>query len=151
MVLGFFVLIAILEEQEIKEYALMKKKNKSLSKLKKKAIKIHSEYIRRKAANEDGFAECVTCGKIDHWKRLQNGHFIPGRTNSVLFADYNCHVQCYRCNVLMKGNWTAYLQFMRKTYGMEIVDHLISLKNQTKVMTVQDYEDLIELYKNHEN
>lgn len=43
-------------------------------KLIEKLDKIFSIYIRRRNAVND-VAECFTCGKKDHWKKLQNGHF----------------------------------------------------------------------------
>ena len=41
----------------------------------KKLDAIFSIYIRRRYAKDD-IAECVTCGKQDHWKSLQAGHFM---------------------------------------------------------------------------
>lgn len=131
------------------------KKKKSLKKLKEKAWKMFSQFIRKNAANKDGYARCITCTDEKKawrpWKQLQAGHFVPGRGNSILFAEHNVHPQCYVCNCILGGNWTEYYKFMKQTYGMEVIDHLISLKNKTKIMTIQDYEDLIELYKNYEN
>ncbi len=43
-------------------------------KLVEKLDKVFSIYIRRRNAVND-IAECFTCGKKDHWKKLQNGHF----------------------------------------------------------------------------
>ena len=40
-----------------------------------KLDKVFSEYIRRRYAKND-IATCVTCGKKDHWKKLQAGHFM---------------------------------------------------------------------------
>ena len=46
-------------------------KKKTRSKLVAAADKIFSEYIRRRYANKLGVTECFTCGKVDHWKKLQ--------------------------------------------------------------------------------
>ena len=41
----------------------------------KKLDAVFSIYIRRRFAVND-IAKCVTCGKEDHWKSLQCGHFM---------------------------------------------------------------------------
>ena len=46
----------------------------SRSKLVKQLDSVFSQYIRQKdSVNE--ITTCFTCGKKDHWKKLQNGHF----------------------------------------------------------------------------
>jgi len=50
------------------------KKKPSRGKLVKKLDAVFSQYIRLKDS-VGGYATCFTCGKKDHWKKLQNGHF----------------------------------------------------------------------------
>lgn len=69
--------------------------------------------------------KCVTCGKIYRFNYLQAGHFIPGRKNSVLFNERCVHAQCFRCNVVLGGNWPLYYRFMQRTYGQETIEELI--------------------------
>jgi hypothetical protein len=122
-------------------------KKVSLRKLKARAWKVYSQFIRIMASNPDGYAECVTCKdpKPMPWKQLQAGHFVSGRGNSVLFAEYNVHPQCYVCNILLKGNWPAYYEYMQKTYGQATIERLIKLKHETRNLTVEDYENIINL------
>ena len=49
-------------------------KKPTRSKLVKKLDTVFSQYIRLKDS-KDGIGTCVTCGKQDHWKNLQAGHF----------------------------------------------------------------------------
>lgn len=119
---------------------------KSITKLKKEAWIAFSGYIRRRTADWRGFVACVTCGVVKHWKEMQAGHFIPGRHNSILFDKRGCHVQCYRCNVPMKGNPRAYDAFMRKTYGVKVIKELEKLDRQSKSFTPQELIDLKDFY-----
>lgn len=129
--------------------AKKRKKKSDFRKLKAKAWAVYSSYIRQKNANVDGFAECVTCGDLRHWKRQQAGHFVPGRSANILFAENNVHVQCYRCNIILSGNWDAYFKFMEKEYGLKVIRDLMALKDSPTKSTA-DFKDecerIISLY-----
>lgn len=73
------------------------------STLVKKADTIFSQYIRRRYATHSGIAECFTCGKKDHWKSLQCGHFMSRKHYSTRWDETNCQVQCAGCNVFRYG------------------------------------------------
>ena len=121
----------------------MKKSKKA--RLKLKAWNLFSEYIRRRDADKSGLVNCVTCGKLANWKGdgMQAGHFIPGRTLSILFDYRNCHNQCYSCNVGRSGNQVEYFVYMEKRYGREVIDELRRLKYQARKYGIGDYELLI--------
>lgn len=121
-------------------------KTKGVRYWKKKAWDAMSRYVRQQAANQDGFVECVTCDVVKPWKQMQGGHFIPGHGNAVMFEPHNVHPQCYTCNITLKGNWVNYYRFIKEKYGVEILEHLLSLKGQTKIYTVADYQEIYELY-----
>ena len=77
-------------------------KKASRSKVIKQLDSVFSKYIRqRDAVNE--IATCFTCGKRDHWKRLQNGHFQSRKHYSTRWDETNCQVQCAGCNVFKYG------------------------------------------------
>jgi len=118
-----------------------------VSKLKKQAWKIFSEYIRRRDSDWRGYATCVTCGVVKHWKQMQAGHFLPGRHNSVLFNEKNVHAQCPGCNMFKQGNSVKYFRFMQRTYGEEVIAELEKLDTQNKQFTPQELKDLIETLK----
>jgi len=77
---------------------------------------VFSRYIRtRDCIRTTGsplHGKCVTCGKKYPISKLQAGHFIPGRTDAVLFDETQVHAQCYRCNVKLQGMWHKYYAFM---------------------------------------
>jgi len=124
-----------------------KRKKTDKQKLKELAWKLFSQYIRRRYADRNGYVECVTCGVYKNWKQLQAGHFIDGRNNTVLFNELFVFPQCYRCNVLLKGNKVQYTLFMlSQGYSQEEIKKFDSLKMESKNMYIQDYQEIIEHY-----
>lgn len=117
------------------------------SSLKKALWKLVSEYVRRRDSNLDGFAECCTCGVVKQWKELQAGHFVGGRRNSILYDLKNIHAQCYSCNVCRYGETLKYLDFMLEKYGQKEVVRLRSLNEKSVTYSIQDYEEMIENFK----
>lgn len=110
----------------------MPKKEKTISKLKKELDSIFSRYIRlRNADGETGDAICVTCGKIDHWKKLQNGHFMSRRHSSTRWDEDNCQVQCYSCNVMQQGKQYEYSLWLDDYYGKGKSDELLARSRET--------------------
>lgn len=121
---------------------------KSLPSLKKKLWKIFSEYIRRREADENGFVACISCGKIDHWKNQDAGHYIPKSLGlSVYFEEKSVHSQCRGCNLFRHGNLSAYAISLRKKYGDGILEELDRIKNTPVKFSKLDYEEMIEKYK----
>lgn len=110
----------------------MKKKEIGLKSLKKKAWDILSKYKRMVDANLDGFNECVTCPnpKPMPWKKLQGGHFVPGRRGWIFLNEDCVWPQCYVCNIILKGNWANFYEFMVKKFGTKEVQKIIALKNK---------------------
>ncbi len=91
--------------------------------------KLFSKFIRlRDCLKTTGTiwrGKCVTCGRVYRFNDLHAGHFIPGRMNSILFNEQAVHIQCFRCNVVLGGNWPLYYRFMQSLYGQEIIEDLI--------------------------
>lgn len=124
-----------------------KTKKPNLKKLREKAWKAFSIYIRRKYADRNGNCKCVTCDTVKHWKEMQAGHFIDGRTNSILFDERGVFPQCYRCNCMLSGNKVEYFRFMQNYYGDEVIDELRALRLQAKKYSVSELEEIINHYQ----
>lgn len=114
-----------------------------------------SQWVRRSKADAQGNVECVTCGKIDRWKKMHAGHYVDGRNNTVLFNEKLVHPQCFKCNMkkagCLSGNKVKYTVFMMKKYDLTLdeVDALDDLKFKVKDMTIADYQDIIAKYTDH--
>ena len=122
-------------------------KCKKISTLKNKCWKLCSEHIRRKYADKNGLVQCITCGKISHWKSMQASHLVAGRGNSILFDERGIYPACMRCNVFKGGNILMYMKFLENKLGVEkaveLRDELIMKSRIPLKRTVEDYEKLI--------
>lgn len=112
------------------------------SKIVKKLDSVFSEYIRRRYAKND-IAECVTCGKQDHWKRLQAGHFMSRKHYSTRWDEDNVQVQCSGCNVFRYGEQYKFSLYL----GQELADKLHAKSNQTVKIDTYELQEMIEKYQ----
>jgi len=112
---------------------------------------LFSRYIRLrdciKTTGTTDWGLCRTCQRKYHFKRLQAGHFIPGRMRAVLFDPRCVHIQCYRCNRVIKEVWPAYYRFMQKEYGQELVEELIDLYMVDAELTPEWFEQSYKYYE----
>lgn len=99
---------------------MAKRKKSTVAQEVEKAAKLLQRLVRLKASDDNGYCQCVTCGKIDHYKNMQGGHFMPrGRTIFKLFEE-NIHPQCPSCNCwgMKQAHYVLrYRQYMADTYG----------------------------------
>ena len=99
---------------------MAKRKKRTVAQEVEEAAKLLQRLVRLKHSDDNGYAQCVTCNKKDHFKNLQGGHFIPrGRTIFKLFEE-NIHPQCPHCNCwgMKQAHYVLkYRQYMVDTYG----------------------------------
>jgi hypothetical protein len=126
----------------------MAKKSLTITQLKQKVWKVFSLYIRLKDADNLGYNYCYTCGIRLHYKRLQAGHGLGGRTNSILFDEELVKPQCQRCNIFLGGNYDVFHAKLIKEHGIEWFEGKLKLKNKTKQFTINELKQLYEHYKN---
>lgn len=115
------------------------------SKLVKQLDTIFSTYIRRKNSVND-IATCFTCGKKDHYKKLQNGHFQSRRHYSTRWDETNCQVQCAGCNVFKFGEQFIFSQNLDIKFG-EGTARRLHIKAQ-QIIKLSDAE-IIEMIKRY--
>jgi hypothetical protein len=127
----------------------MAKKTKSVSKLKKELDKWFSLYIRLREANEYGMCQCITCGKVGHYKKdgMQNGHFQSRKHLSTRFDEENCQVQCVKCNVYSWGEQYKFSLALDGKYGEGKAEELQFLARTTVKISRVEYEEKISYYK----
>ena len=106
-----------------------------------KLDKVFSIYIRRRYAIND-IAKCVTCGKKDHWSKLQNGHFMSRKHLSTRWNEDNCQVQCAGCNVFRYGEQYLYSQYL----GDKLAQELYIKSKETRKFDDVELQELIEHY-----
>lgn len=129
----------------------MKIKKKTVSSVKKKAWDAFSVYIRlRDCFGTTGctsFGLCITCGKRNHFKLLQAGHFLPGRHNANLFSERGTHAQCYNCNINLKGNTLEYRRKIIEMYGVRYDEVIEKRDNEIVKYSIAQLEGMIADYK----
>jgi hypothetical protein len=121
------------------------------------ALNTLQKLVRLKAADDQGFCSCVTCGVTRQWNEgMQGGHFIAkgkGGTNEWALIEENVHPQCAACNGfrMRYGNAEAsYTLYMVDMYGREQVDLMIDRNRVTKY-SKQDLIDMTTEWKQQIN
>ncbi len=112
--------------------------SKELTKLKKDTWSWCSKYVRLKYADYNGHDTCYTCGVVKHYKKMQAGHGVAGRTNGILFELKVIRPQCYSCNICKHGNLDIFHTKLEKEYGYGIIQKMLKQKNTTKQFTIQE-------------
>lgn len=121
-------------------------KKKTRSQVVKKLDAVFSEYIRRRYARND-IAMCVTCGKQDHWKKLQAGHFQSRKHYATRWDETNVQVQCSGCNVFRWGEQYKFSKWLDANKGEGTSEGLAEKANQIVKFTTKELEEMIEEYK----
>ena len=101
-------------------------RKKSRKNIIKTLDKEFSEYIRRRYA-KNNIAECFTCGKRDHWKKMQ--------------------VQCVGCNMFKCGYQYKFGLQLNKKFGDQKAEKLFLLAKKTKKFINFELLEMIEHYR----
>ena len=112
-----------------------------------KIDKVFSEFIRNRDADENGYCKCISCGKVQHWKDMDCGHFINRKHLALRWNEINCQVQCRACNRFDEGNIPAFGIALQKKYGDNIIDQLLAVKNKPFKITQFEIDVLEKYYK----
>ena len=126
------------------------KKRKTIAKEVDAAAKLLQRLVRMKAADDSGYAQCVTCDNYFHYKTMDGGHFISRNHTATKLLEENIHPQCKGCNGFrMKDSQTVlkYRQWMVEMYGEKGVQELEALSYETKKFTRQEVADLVADFK----
>ena len=121
-------------------------KKVSRKNLVKRLDTVFSQYIRLRNANAQGIAECYTCGKKDHWKKLQCGHFMSRKSYSTRWDEMNCNVQCVKCNMFEQGMSYVFGLNLNKDFGDGTAEGLLQKSKQIVKLQNYELEELITKY-----
>jgi hypothetical protein len=123
-----------------------KRREASIALLKKKVWKVFSIYIRSRDKDFRDQVKCFTCDRVDHWKTMDAGHYIPKSTGGagLYFHEKNVHPQCTGCNRFRHGNLTQYALRLQQKYGNNILKELDAMRGQ--VWQKRELERLLEYY-----
>ena len=107
---------------------------------------IFSQYIRLRYSKNE-IATCVTCGKQDHWKKLQAGHFVSRKHYATRWDEDNVQVQCSGCNVFRYGEQYLFSKYL----GVDLSEELLIKSRKIQKFTDSELLDMIELYNEKVN
>jgi hypothetical protein len=107
---------------------------------------IFSQYIRLRYSKNE-IATCVTCGRSDNWKKMQNGHFVSRKHYATRWDEDNCQVQCAGCNVFRYGEQYLFSKYL----GADLSEELLMKSRKIKKFTDSELLDMIELYNEKVN
>jgi len=124
---------------------MIKKKNVSRGKLVSKLDSIFSQYIRRRKAVDD-IVECWTCGKVDFYKKMQNGHFQSRTHYATRWNEINCQVQCVGCNMFKSGHQYIFGKNLDSKYGDGTAHELYMKAKMITKITTPEIKEMIEKY-----
>ena len=118
-----------------------------IAKKKKDLDEIFSKYIRLKYSDRNGYVSCFTCGKLFHWKKLQNGHYISRNHLATRFDENNCRPQCWGCNGYGRGRPLEFEEGLKRQLGSEVVETMKQNRHSVNKLTEAWYDLKIEQYK----
>lgn len=139
----------IIRKKKSKKKTNKKNKVKKVSKRKliKKLDEVFSKYIRLKNANSKWIVQCYTCWIKDLRKNMQCWHFFSRKHMKTRWEEWNCEVQCYRCNVVLNGNYIIFTKKKLEEWWEELFEKRMQESKKLSDFTIQDLENKIEYYK----
>ena len=123
-------------------------KKTTIAGLVEKAAVLLQKIRRLEEADENGYCRCVSCGKVEHYKDMDGGHYIPRTRTATKLVEHNINPQCKGCNGFRKEEAKCgYAIWMIETYGYEYVKWLEAESKKQKKWFRPEVEELIESYK----
>lgn len=103
------------------------------------------DLFRRYVYERDG-SVCISCGATGLEGRNRHaGHlFNAGNNAGIKFEPKNVHVQCFRCNIRLKGNGAPYALAVIDRYGLAEYKRLGAMRKAGHRWRVPQVRELIE-------
>ena len=107
-----------------------------------------SKYIRLRDSDDNGYGECISCGKRPiYWKDADAGHYVNRRKYAVRYNEKNVNFQCRACNRFQEGNAAGYTIGLTNKHGPQVINELyVASKGSTK-WTPFDISVMVKFYK----
>ena len=122
----------------------MPRKPKTIARLLDDCAVVLQKIVRMKAAihAKSALIRCVTCGKADHWKNLQGGHYISRTWTAHKIREENIWPQCPGCNGFRPERIADdYHWHMVDTFGIDYVQWLNQSKREVVKRTRPELEE----------
>ena len=124
----------------------MAKKLKTIAKEVDDVAKLMQKLVRLKAADDNGYVRCCTCGVVRMFNdRMQGAHFISRGKLATKIMIENCHPACASCNQWAHKTTLGVLEYRRymiDTYDEDAVDEMVALSRTIKKYTREEVADI---------
>ena len=124
----------------------MAKKTKTIAKEVDDVAKLMQKLVRLKAADDNGYVKCCTCGVVRLWNdRMHGAHFIGRKKLATKIMIENCHPACASCNKFHHPTTSGvldYRKYMIDIYDEDAVDELWALSRTIKKWTREEVADI---------
>jgi len=127
-----------------KEKAKRKKDLMTLSDWLRDTQKIVNKYIRER---DRDVLDCISCGKVINGVRHASHFMSSGGHSNIRFNTDNIWVSCYKCNVMLSGNQLPYRVRLIEKIGLERVEQLESIANETKKYSIDELKEIQKEFK----
>jgi len=117
----------------------------------KKCDKYFSLFIRLRDSDDTGYGRCITCGRVNHYKRMDCGHYIKRQHIQTRYDEQNCNVQCKYCNCFEQGANEKYKIAIDKKYGPGTSDKLEMKKLMKGSLSASDLLLMADYYRDKVN
>lgn len=115
--------------------------------LRAKCLVALQKLVRLKAADDNGYARCWSCGVFFHYKEMDGGHYLAAGCSSYwALREENVHPQCKGCNGFGMKFGIASQQYtvsMIDHFGRDFVTHMLETKSKPIKLYKADYEDML--------
>lgn len=135
------------EEYRAKVAKVGRKKRPARAIAKDRAWEQFSMFIRLRDAGPDGYAKCVTCPRVIHWRDGDAGHWITRAKEATLFDERNVSFQCKGCNKWQGGKPLEHEQAIIRKYGPEAPEQIKTKAVQRCKRTENDYLFIEQTYR----
>ena len=97
-----------------------------------KALTAFQKYRRYLLADGNGYATCISCGKVGHVSKMDGGHYESRKNKATELEPDNVWPQCKYCNGPLSGNHVAYRNRLISRIGMERLQRLENMVMASK-------------------
>lgn len=101
-----------------------------------------SQYVRKLNSSPNGDCECYTCNKIDKWKNMDCGHFMPRHHMALRWDLRNLRPQCKICNQFESGRSRDFARELEKEMP-GIVNQLEQEAREIKKWSKDELKELL--------
>ena len=120
---------------------------KTLKQLKEELRDLFSLFIRLRDSDMYGYGKCITCGRRNHYKKMDAGHYIKRQYLATDFDERNVNLQCKHCNAFEQGSDAKYRVAIDEKWGKGTAE-MLEIKKFNKAKYGRfEYEILIKEYE----